>query len=673
MLAPGDLVEGRYRVERLIGEGGMGAVYAVRDASGAAYALKVLLDASNELLRKRFVREGKAAAALSSAHATRVFGSGTLDDGAPYLLMELLAGEDLWDVVHKRGPLSAQHAVDYILQAGEALTEAHRLGMVHRDIKPANLFLATQPDGTRCVKLLDFGISKTALSTVAPMTQLTQTGSVLGSPEYMSPEQLLSSSDVDARADVWSMGATLHELLSASNAFAGDTLAEIVTAIMRDAPRPLREVRPDLSPALEAVVLRCLEKDPELRFSSMEELAQALRLTVPTRFEAAPTLAGYAQRSAPSAFESSPTLAPSTTQHAGHAQTVAHGSDGAAAAGALRPDTRGAQAPTLPGAVTWPSRNDPRSTQAPTVVNAPPPVTPSPAGPAQPRRRWPLLVAGFLGLGVVGGLGTLAIVRARGGDQQARSEDDGADDDPDDDADAAKGLPPNGDRTLPKAKRVALLLAVKRAEDDADQGQRDAADDKAERVLGEIEKAKLKLGAHRSPIASRAEHVRTRVAGAEALDLARGFDSSQDLQPFILRLSTLVSESHTHGTHASLWDGLSRACPLVTAARAHAEVSRELMVKAVSAAQPTRLPLHVYAGGIAQSGLSIITYHNGQPGRSARCVSKLAAMRAPLQELRDAAEARRDADADGAAPSPPPPAPPPRPRRTAPNSYNTGF
>lgn len=272
----GTLVDGRYRVERLLGEGGMGVVYAVRDPAGAELALKIVLDASNEEMRKRFIREAQAAGALVSEHATRVYASGTLDDGAPYMVMELLTGQDLHDHLLAHGPLGVDDAIDVIKQVGDALGEAHELGLVHRDVKPANVFVRARADGRLVAKLIDFGVSKTALTELAPVTQLTQMGTILGSPHYMSPEQLVSSSDVDARADIWSLGATFHELLTGVGPFAGNTVAEVVSAVLRDPPHSLRAQHPEIPAALERVVLRCLKKDREKRFSSVAEMVQAL-------------------------------------------------------------------------------------------------------------------------------------------------------------------------------------------------------------------------------------------------------------------------------------------------------------------------------------------------------------------------------------------------------------
>ena len=275
-LALGTSIDGRYRVERLIGEGGMGAVYAVRDSAGAELALKVVLDGKNALMCKRFGREAELARQLSSEHATRVFDTGWLEDGRPFMVMELLQGHDLHHQLEEHGALSPDDAIDVVVQVCDALGEAHELGMVHRDVKPANIFVRRRRDGRLRAKLLDFGVSKIALTDVAPVTQLTQAGTVLGSPHYMSPEQMVSSSDVDRRADIWSLGATLHELVTGAGPFSGGTVAEVVSAVLRDPPHAICVTHPHVPPALEQAVFRCLEKDPELRYPNVAELVHDL-------------------------------------------------------------------------------------------------------------------------------------------------------------------------------------------------------------------------------------------------------------------------------------------------------------------------------------------------------------------------------------------------------------
>jgi serine/threonine-protein kinase len=205
----------------------------------------------------------------------RTIDVGTLPNGTPYLVMELLEGEDLAQALERRGAMPEQVAIGYVLQALVALAEAHALGIVHRDLKPSNLFLATQPDGSTLLKVLDFGISKVRPAPgMAP--NLTVTGGLLGSPLYMSPEQIRSAKLVDQRSDLWSMGVILHELVTGRPPFTAEQVPGVLAAIVADAPMSVRSVRPDLSHGLEAVVLRCLSKDTRARFASAAEVAQAL-------------------------------------------------------------------------------------------------------------------------------------------------------------------------------------------------------------------------------------------------------------------------------------------------------------------------------------------------------------------------------------------------------------
>jgi eukaryotic-like serine/threonine-protein kinase len=278
---PGDIVGGKYRVERLLGEGGMGLVYAATNlALEQRVAIKLLRDeaASKPEAVERFTREARAAARIQSQHVARVLDIAFLESGAPYIVMEYLDGEDLAQVVARDGPLAIEDVVRHTLAACEALAEVHAQGMIHRDLKPSNLFLALRADGTRDVKVLDFGISKKVASEAggAANPALTRTAAVLGSPRYMSPEQLRSARDVDARSDIWALGVTLFELLSGAQPFATGTLAEVCAAILKDQPTELATVRADLPFELCAVVHRCLEKDPDARFADLAELAAAL-------------------------------------------------------------------------------------------------------------------------------------------------------------------------------------------------------------------------------------------------------------------------------------------------------------------------------------------------------------------------------------------------------------
>jgi serine/threonine-protein kinase len=232
---------------------------------------------------QRFVQEARAAASLKGEHIARVFDVGLLPSGEPYLVMEQLEGLGLDDYLHERGPLAQAEAVDIVLQACEGLAEAHAAKLVHRDIKPANLFLSRRVDGRFSLKILDFGIAKQRLNGNTPA--LTDPGKSLGSPWYMSPEQMLTPASVDERADVWSLGVLLFELLAAKRPFDGESVPQVCASVLTASPPPLRALRDDVAAELERVVHRCLEKDPSQRVGSVEELAQLL-----APFAAAPTL-----------------------------------------------------------------------------------------------------------------------------------------------------------------------------------------------------------------------------------------------------------------------------------------------------------------------------------------------------------------------------------------------
>lgn len=275
---PGEVLDGKFAVEDVIGEGGMGFVLAARHVElDTPVAIKVLRPNATPESRQRFLREARAASQIENEHVARVFDVSRLDDGTPYMVMELLDGRDLDEVVWEDGPLGTEVAVDYALQACEALAAAHRRGVVHRDVKPANLFLTYREDGSPCIKLLDFGISKVPPRLGERPGTLTMTGSFVGSPQFMSPEQMASCRRVDSRSDLWSLGVCLFELLTGEMAFEGQTVAELYSAILRDEPRRIRDYRPDVPAALEWVVQCCLEKDAGRRVQTAEELADMLR------------------------------------------------------------------------------------------------------------------------------------------------------------------------------------------------------------------------------------------------------------------------------------------------------------------------------------------------------------------------------------------------------------
>ncbi|HVJ20233.1 MAG TPA: serine/threonine-protein kinase, partial [Polyangiaceae bacterium] len=210
----GDLLAGKYRVERVIGVGGMGVVVAARHLHlDVRVALKFLLPSLKQdgEIVARFLREGQAAARIKSEHVGRIMDVGSFDDGSPYLVMEYLEGRDLAAELASRGRLSVAEAVAHVLQALEALAEAHQSGIVHRDLKPSNLFLTRRADGSALIKVLDFGISKAAFGEGGEAV-LTRSQGIMGSPQYMSPEQIRSAKRVDQRSDIWSTGVILHEL-----------------------------------------------------------------------------------------------------------------------------------------------------------------------------------------------------------------------------------------------------------------------------------------------------------------------------------------------------------------------------------------------------------------------------------------------------------------------------
>ena len=276
-LKPGDVLAGRYRIEKVLGEGGMGVVLAAQHlVLGERVAVKLLLPeaAKIEGVVARFQREARAASRVQSEHVARVMDVGMLDESTPYLVMEYVEGRDLAAELEARGPLPIEETVGYVLQAMVGVAEAHALGIVHRDLKPSNLFLARLPNGRRLVKVLDFGIAKD--KSEADKKDLTSTFSALGSAAYMSPEQLRMAKSVDARTDVWAFGVVLFELLTARLPFDGESITALAAAITADPPNRLRSFRPDAPAELEAVILRCLEKDREQRTRSLADLARAL-------------------------------------------------------------------------------------------------------------------------------------------------------------------------------------------------------------------------------------------------------------------------------------------------------------------------------------------------------------------------------------------------------------
>jgi len=285
----GDVIAGKFQVERILGEGGMGYVVAARHMQlGQLVALKFMRDeVSTPEYKSRFLREARNTVRLRSKHVSRVLDVGTTDGGSPYMVMEYLEGADLSDLLHKNGPLPVQLACDYVIQACEAIAEAHSHGIVHRDLKPANLFLTRGSGGEDVVKVLDFGVSKVlelgldgetnpGARSHNPDSVVTKATDLLGSPSYMAPEQIASARDADARSDIWSLGVILFRLISGKAPFSAQGLGEMIQAIAHGPIPNLRSLKPDLPHGLENVVARCLERDRTKRLGDVVELARIL-------------------------------------------------------------------------------------------------------------------------------------------------------------------------------------------------------------------------------------------------------------------------------------------------------------------------------------------------------------------------------------------------------------
>jgi eukaryotic-like serine/threonine-protein kinase len=264
-VAIGDIIADKYRVDRILGIGGMGMVVAATHlVLGQEVAIKLMLPTSNANAAGRFVREAQAVVRLRSEHICRVLDVGTFRE-TPYMVMELLSGCDLSQELARRRVLPLIELVDTMMQALEALAEAHAFGIVHRDLKPANLFVTKTNDGSPLIKLLDFGISKLSGGS-------TRTSEMMGTPSYMAPEQIASAKNVDQRADVWAMGVIAYEAITGQVPFLGETLPATVMAVIQAEPAPMTGVPAGFA----RVIARCLAKHPDHRFADVAELAMAI-------------------------------------------------------------------------------------------------------------------------------------------------------------------------------------------------------------------------------------------------------------------------------------------------------------------------------------------------------------------------------------------------------------
>ena len=334
-VAVGDVVCGRYRIDRLIGAGSMGFVVAAwhleLDQPVAIKFLNPDVLERNEAA-KRFRREVRATAKIKSEHVTRVIDVGALENGVPFMVMELLQGNNLEDELLRRGLLPVDEAVGYMLEAIEAIAEAHAAGIVHRDLKPANLFVARRADRSRLVKVLDFGISKSLLDSHQPGDMsLTAAGVIIGSPLYMSPEQMRSTKDADYRSDIWSLGAILFQLVTGRPPYLGETIPEICAQLYVDPVPAPSTVLPTLPPEIDRVLARALERDPDQRYQTVAEFGAALADLAP----------------------------PESRVHAERAQRVLAVTRGAAPSSEW-PRARVEQAPTIEASVSILSAGSPR-------------------------------------------------------------------------------------------------------------------------------------------------------------------------------------------------------------------------------------------------------------------------------------------------------------------------
>lgn len=405
MIAPGTLLGGKYLVERTLGEGGMGIVVAARHAQlGHRVAIKMMIGDAvrNGDALARFEREARAAAELSSEHVARVTDVGQFENGMPYMVMEYLEGEDLAARILREGVLPVGDVIRMFIQACIGLGDAHEHGIIHRDIKPSNLFLSNRRGGRVILKVLDFGIAKANLT--SSDHQLTRTSALMGSPQYMSPEQLRDTKNVDARTDLWSLGASMYEALTGVPAFPAETLAELHVKILMDPPVATFRYRPEIPFELDAIVMRCLAKQPSERFPSMQALQDVLEQT-----ERALEVPRVAFQSSPSLLE---TVLPATEHDlAFQATGASHASSGtnplAPPVGGVRHHGGAPHAHSIP-----PPPGDARPF-VPTFAATDNPVSKTTGGFQTPRasraKAWPVFAGGAVALFIAAFVGTKAL------------------------------------------------------------------------------------------------------------------------------------------------------------------------------------------------------------------------------------------------------------------------
>ncbi|MFO0736734.1 MAG: protein kinase [Labilithrix sp.] len=381
---PGDVIANKYRIERVIGRGGMGVVYAAHhELLRERVALKVVTSGiEDEDARARFMQEARASFQIKNEHVARALDVDFLDSGKPYMVLEYLEGHDLAAILYQRGvPFDPPAAVDYVLQALDALDAAHALGIIHRDLKPANLFVLDTPGQRGKVKVLDFGIAKATRRADAAGEELTVTKVMLGTPAYMAPEQIRSARSVDGRSDLWAIGVILYELLSRRRPFTGDR-SEVYAAVLDREPPPLLSVAPNVPPVLAAIVHRCLRRNPAERFATAGELAKALAPFASIAVDTKNTVRGGATSTPPRAARSSPHVIPLTIAATATVLTMA------AIGFAVFPRSR-APVPTTPSATPVVTAGDPTTDPVPAPTLAVPEPAASVSAAPVVRRRPP--------------------------------------------------------------------------------------------------------------------------------------------------------------------------------------------------------------------------------------------------------------------------------------------
>ena len=323
-LAVGDIVDQKLRIVRVLGEGGMGIVYVAHhihmDRQVAVKVLRPEMRANVEVVA-RFAREARLASKIVDEHIARVLDVGEVSSGAPYIMMELLEGEDLASLLKRRGPLPLSTAVSLLLEACEGLATAHARGVIHRDLKPSNLFQARTASGGSIIKILDFGISK-YVALDAATSDITRSEAVLGSPSYMSPEQVRAPQSVDARTDVWALGVILHRLLTNDYPFPGTSVGDTLARVLSDEPIPVRAKAPSVPHPVQAMISKCLEKSRERRYPSVHAFARDLAPYAATEARADDTIVDSSPpamppRLTPLRSEATPSEAPPDARDAG--------------------------------------------------------------------------------------------------------------------------------------------------------------------------------------------------------------------------------------------------------------------------------------------------------------------------------------------------------------------